>query len=67
MNVRTSDGLRLDLDFAIHYKYGTQFQNQTALMNEFITMYTQYGDPSTWDTIIDKVTTASVNMALQPY
>ncbi len=71
MNVRTSDGLRISIDLAIHYKVGLSHSNTTALLNEFVDLYTKVGatgyssgdSSSSWDSVIDKVTKASINSA----
>lgn len=75
MNVRTSDGLRITIDLAIHYKVGLSLANNTALLAEYAELYKKLGatgyssgdSSSSWDAVIDKVTKASVNSACANY
>jgi uncharacterized membrane protein YqiK len=75
MNIRTSDGLRISIDLAIHYKVGLSLTNNSALIQEFAEIYKNLGQTgyssgdssSSWDAVIDKVTKASVNSACANY
>lgn len=66
ITARSQDGLKITIDLSLHYKVGTQFQNRTKLTQEFVEIYTRYGDPIiSWSKIINKVTVASLNNAFQ--
>lgn len=68
ITARSQDGLRITLALSLHYKVGTQFNNQTKLLEEFIDLYQRYGDPLTsWSPLINKITVASVSTALQNF
>ena len=65
ITARSQDGLRITISLSIHYKVGTQFDNQTKLLEEFIDLYQRYGDPLvSWSPLINKITVASVSTAL---
>lgn len=64
IDCRTVEGLRIALDIAIHFKVGISFNNKTALVDEFVTVYSRFGDKSNWPTVIQKVLIGSVKNAV---
>ena len=65
--VRSSEGLRITFQLAVHYKVGISFDNKTKLAEEYRDIYTRYGDKDSWDKIVFQVTTAAAKDACQKF
>lgn len=60
LTVRSLEGLRVQVDYYLHYKVGVSFNNFTALANEFYQIYVTMGEQSSWSDFIFRVTVASI-------